>query len=70
MIIIDIPRSKSEFVSYSGIEEIKDMFFFCGKYESSMVCGENPHVIVFSNTEPDYDKLSSDRWSIVNVGAP
>ena len=69
VVIVDIPRSKSEFVSYSGIEEVKDMFFFCGKYESAMINGARPHVIVFANCEPMYEKLSTDRWRVVDISA-
>ena len=64
IVLINIPRSKSGFVSYTGIEEIKDMFFFSGKYEGGMVCGPNPHVLIFANDEPDTHKMSADRWII------
>lgn len=69
IVIINIPRSNIQFVSYNGIEQIKDMFFFSGKYEGGMICGENPHVLVFANEEPDYDNLSTDRWHVVNISA-
>lgn len=62
IVIINLPRSLQEYTSYGGIEEIKDMFFFSGKYEGGMVCGPNPHVIIFSNCEPRWDKMSPDRW--------
>ena len=40
------------------------MFFFSGKYEGGMVCGPNPHVLIFANDEPDTHKMSADRWII------
>lgn len=67
IVIINIPRSQLDYVSYTGIEEIKDMFFFSGKYEGGMICGANPHVLIFANSPPDYDKMSSDRWEVKNV---
>jgi len=67
IILLNIPRSSTNFVSWSGIEEIKDMFFFSGKYEGGMVCGASPHVLVFSNEEPDFSTCSKDRWNIINI---
>lgn len=67
IILIDIPRSENQYVSYSGIEKIKDMLFYCGKYKGGMICGPNPHVIIFSNSKPEEAKLSSDRWHIINI---
>jgi len=67
IILINIPRSISDYVSFSGIEQIKDMFFYSGKYEGGMICGENPHVIIFANTEPEYGKLSMDRWKVTHI---
>lgn len=67
-IVINIPRSvDSDYISYTGIEEIKDMFFFSGKYEGGMVDGNPPHVVIFANEPPDASKMSDDRWCIVNI---
>lgn len=67
IVLIDIPRSCKDFVSYSGIEKVKDMFFYSGKYEGGMVCGACPHVVCFANEEPEYDKMSMDRWSVKEI---
>lgn len=69
VVLINIPRSKSGFLSYTGMEEIKDMYFYSGKYEGGMVCGPNPHVFVFANCEPDYEKMSEDRWKVHEIGS-
>ncbi len=65
IVLVNIPRVNTNFVSISGLEQIKDMFFFCGKYEGGMVCGPNPHVVVFANEPPETDTMSADRWKIV-----
>lgn len=67
IILINIPRSTTEFVSYGGIEAVKDMYFFSGKYEGGMICGECPHVICFANEEPEYEKMSQDRWRVQKI---
>ncbi len=68
IIIIDIPRSTNiEYLSIPGIEEIKNMFFFSGKYEGGMICGKPPHVIVFANVPPIKRSLSIDRWWIRKI---
>lgn len=68
LIIINIPRSfNSDYLSYEGIENIKDMVFYSGKYEGGMICGNCPHVIVFSNEPPQKDKMSMDRWHITRI---
>ena len=64
-IIIDLPRSfNSSYLSYTGIEEIKNMFFFSPKYEGGMVCSAPVNVIIFSNEEPHFHKFSADKWVI------
>ena len=70
IIIFDIPRSSQQFVSWAGIEEIKNGMFFSAKYESDMVVFDNPHVICFANEEPDYNKLSKDRWKVKKIVSP
>ena len=68
IVLINVPRSSKDYISYTGIEEIKDMFFYSGKYEGGMVCGANPHVICFANDEPEREKMSADRWRITCIG--
>jgi len=67
VVLINIPRSDENKVSYSGMEQIKDMFFFSSKYEGEMVCGAQPHLLVFANFPPEYNKMSCGRWNIINL---
>ena len=68
VIIYDLPRSfNQDYLNYTALEEIKNGCFFSGKYESGMVIGEHPHLVIFANEEPDYSKLSHDRWVVIDV---
>jgi len=67
IVIFDVPRSSLEYVSYQGIEEIKNGCFFSTKYESSMVVMNSPHVLIFANEHPHMEKLSKDRWIITDL---
>jgi len=68
LVVFPIPRSHNvDYVSYEALENIKDMYFYSGKYEGGMVCGNCPHLIVFANQPPDTFKCSMDRWKIVNI---
>jgi len=67
--VFDYPRSIEGSVSYQAIEEIKNGIYFVGKYESQKICRNPPHVFVFANFYPDLEKLSVDRWVIVDICA-
>lgn len=67
IILIDCPRSMSEFISYQAIEKLKDGLLYSGKYEGGMLRFNTPHVIAFSNSEPNMDMMSEDRWNIIEV---
>lgn len=67
IVLINIPRVSAEYVSIAGIEAIKDMFFYSGKYEGAMVCGPNPHVVCFANSGPPYGDMSEDRWMVTDI---
>ncbi len=67
IIIIDIPRSMLQYISYTAIEEIKNGCFFSGKYECCTHVQNCPHVLIFANEEPDYEKMSSDRWKVHQI---
>jgi len=68
IIILDIPRSCEGYISWAGIEEIKNACFFSPKYEADMVVGNCPHLICFANFKPDTSKISEDRWDITEIG--
>lgn len=67
IIIVDIPRSKINNMSYIGLEEVKNGCFFSPKYESGMVIMNVPHVICFANFPPQLERMSMDRWIIKNI---
>jgi len=67
IVLINVPRSNIDYLSFCGLEEIKDMFFFSGKYEGGMVCGQCPHVYIFANSEPDRSRMSADRWLVRQI---
>jgi len=68
LVVFPIPRSfNSDYLSYESLENIKDMYFYSGKYEGGMICGNPPHLFVFANEEPNYFKLSSDRWVVKEI---
>lgn len=67
VVIIDYVRSQEQFISYQGIEEIKNGLFFNTKYETGMVDYDPPHMIIFANFRPDESKLSQDRWVIKQI---
>lgn len=65
--ILDLSRTCENFVSYDSIEKLKNGFWFSGKYESKMVMIPPPVVIIFANFQPDREKLSSDRWHLIEA---
>lgn len=67
--IFDFTRSTENFISYEGIESVKNGIFYNSKYESGMVLFDPPHIICFANFEPEKNKLSLDRWDIEEINA-
>lgn len=68
VIICDIPRSYANYVSFTGIEEVKNGCFGNTKYECETVLAAFSHVICFANAEPlDQGVMSSDRWKIGEI---
>lgn len=67
VIVLDIPRSCLNYLSYTGIEEIKNGCFFSSKYESEMVIYNNPHLIIFANDLPEIYQISQDKWKIFKI---
>lgn len=68
LVLVPIPRSfNTDYLNYEGIENVKDMYFYSGKYEGGQVCGNPPHLFVFANEAPDESKMSEDRWVVRNI---
>jgi len=67
VVLFDFTRSIEGHVNYGVLEAIKNGMVYSSKYESRMKCFPKPHVVVFSNFEPDQTKLSADRWDITNL---
>lgn len=65
--LFDFTRSQEEYISYQGIEEIKNGIFFNTKYESKMVIYNSPVICCFANFKPDFEKLSQDRWEMYRI---
>nr|WAE42449.1 MAG: replication associated protein [Cressdnaviricota sp.] len=68
--LFNFTRDAENFVSYSSIEQIKDGIFYNTKYESGMCMFASPHIVCFSNFEPDLNKLSADRWHVIKLSDP
>ena len=65
IIIIDIPRSNEQgHISYSLIEQLKTGMLCSTKYKGRSLTFNIPHVVIFANREPDFKKLSMDRWKV------
>lgn len=67
-ILIDIPRS-SKWTNglYEGIEAIKDGLVYDTRYHAQMKDIWGVKVLVTTNTMPKLDKLSEDRWEILDA---
>lgn len=64
-VVFDVPRSSAQYLSYTGIEEIKNGVFSSSKYESAPVEMPYCHVFVLANFPPVLDRddvMSVDRW--------
>lgn len=67
-IIIPLPKTFNlDYISYDGIETVKDMYFYSGKYEGGCVVGNCPHIFIFANEPPETSKLAQDRWVIREI---
>lgn len=67
--IFDFPRDSEEFVCYGVIEALKNGIFFSPKYTSEVKRFDIPHVLIFSNFLPSFDKFSEDRWCLFKISS-
>lgn len=63
-----VPRGGMEYFQYSVVEMLKDRIIFSPKYASeTKLLHRVPHVVVFCNEEPDYTKLTEDRFAVTRL---
>lgn len=67
IILLDVPRTVNDYISYSAIEQLKNGCLYSGKYEGGQCLFKIPHIICFSNEEPRLESLSADRWCINRI---
>lgn len=67
ILLVDLTRSCEDHAIYDALEAIKDGIITSTKYMGKTVDFDSPHVVVFANFLPEYDKLSHDRWIIWNI---
>lgn len=64
VVLLDFTRDVEERVNYGALEAIKNGRVMSTKYQPVYKVFPTPHVVVFSNFEPDQSKFSADRWDI------
>lgn len=68
VLFIDAPRSKQgDFIMYDFLEDVKNGYVFSGKYESRFKKLDKVHVVVNMNECPDMNKLSADRYKLIEI---
>lgn len=67
MLLIDVPRNNGNNISYSAVECILNGMITNTKFETGVKVFNAPHIVIFSNYEPDESKLSMDRWKITPI---
>jgi len=67
IVILDVPRSNGNKISYKSLEEIKNGIICNTKYETGCKVVNPAHILVFANEAPEVEKLSLDRWDIYEI---
>lgn len=70
IVCFDLPRNNGNKISYDAIEAIKNGRILNTKFETGYKRFKPPHIIVFANAEPELEKLSDNRWIVINVDTP
>ncbi len=64
---INVPRGGMEHLQYVVLEMIKDQLVVSPKYQSRVKRLGKCHVVVMCNEEPNYEKMSEDRFNVVRL---
>ncbi len=67
LVVFDLPRNNGNKISYSALEAIKNGLICNTKYETGSKLFNPPHIVVFANAVPEWDKMSEDRFVLVEL---
>lgn len=66
--LFNVPRGGMEFLQYTILEQLKDRCVYSPKYQSqTKLFRHKVHVVVFTNEEPDMEKMSADRYELIRL---
>jgi len=66
--LFNVPRGGMEYLQYTILEQLKDRTVYSPKYGSEMkILSSKCHVVVFCNENPDMNKMSRDRYNVVEI---
>lgn len=66
-LFLDCTRQQLEYLPYTFLEELKDGYVMSTKYECRIKEYPPMHVFVLMNQFPDMEKLSADRYNIIEL---
>lgn len=67
-VVLDLPRNtRPQDVDYSALENLIDGMICNTKYETGMRVINSPCIWVFSNMEPEWDKMTDDRFKVFTI---
>lgn len=64
IVVFDLVRKMEDHVNYGFMEAVKNGTVFSPKFHSQVKYFPQPHVVIFSNFQPDLSALSADRWDV------
>lgn len=66
--LFNVPRSAMQYLQYPVLEAIKDRHVFSTKFGSmTKVFPQNNHVVILCNEEPDFTKMTEDRYNVTYI---
>lgn len=66
-IFIDLPRNSGNNYSEKAVECILNGMITNTKFETGVKVFNPPHVVIFANSPPIIEDMSTDRWNIVEI---
>jgi len=65
--VLDVSRGAHGDFAYEALEAIKNGIISSGKYRGRTANLKTPKVLVMSNSLPNFEQLSQDRWELINL---